>query len=331
MRFSSLVSALVATTALAACIPQHRVRPESSAARQSRNEFRHSKYPYLIKYKSGVTPGLAAVVGDAWIVENLYKRGNRWVPKAGKERWNTSRFDADGDGRVDAVLRTPVEDLAFEHLRTDAQISLSTFPVDSRTYYKALRVIARRTLHGFAITGGEDSPLARANERTATKVVFADNCKVSGVDSFFVDFEIHNLDQVQVEQDVVWKKVRAVFIRAPFDTSLSSSMQHYRKRDRRPGRQGAKEERAHVMMFASYENFPEDFDDQLPEFEGMLDRLVLGRAKKQIPNAQPTTCRRDANAPSSGTRPAPVAPPSSAPPTSGAPAPTADPDGAELL
>ncbi len=93
-----------------------------------------------------------------------------------------------------------------------------------------------------------------------------------------MDFEVANVDEVEVSSDARWTRGRIVLIRAPFKGVVTS---------------GRNKLKYSVVLLAGISSDPEDFAELVPDFEGLLDRLLVAPSKKKLAHVAPaaSSCR----------------------------------------
>ncbi len=267
LKTRALALALVSLSALAVsgCVRRARIGGDvaAPAAPEGKPYFAHPKHAYRIESIS-TERGIPGVLGAEWAVTNLFHDGEGWVLRPSEQQ--VLALDLDGDGQADTRAQGQVHDLAFENRKTDAEFWLSSKPLHPSQSDKELRVLAHRAVLGLEEVG-------------TTKLRQLGGCEVGGTAAFFADFDVLSLQKAAVgsEEGAVLKRGRLVLIRPAFGYETLP---------------GSRTDSLPVLMVAGYMNFAEDFAEQLPAFEGLLDRLMLGDGKGTTPwQTRPTTCR----------------------------------------
>lgn len=283
------------------CVPKNSFGP---------NAFTHQSRPYSVRYR-GVT--VSDFVSTDWLLDNYqWKNGKPNAEKHGSDYVIRRGYDTDDDGEVDVRNEEQFFDLRFTHKKKDAEIWLQSVPISSRDADKELAVLADRYVDAASGAGevlvryGEDGPVGSVSKRFATKVLNRAACMVSGRPAFQLDFEIANVDQLQLSPNARWSRGRIVLIDVPFDYKVE-------------GTHGKTPYTA--AMLAGLSTAPEDFGTLAPDFEAFLDRVVIAEKQDALASQAPmaSTCRTQESAiPAAATNaPAPV--PAAATPTAGPP------------
>ena len=200
--------------------------------------------------------------------------------------------------------------MRLEHRNKDATIWLRNVVISNHDRAKDLSVFADNYVEaasgtiGIAVSFGAGS--AAAGKRFASRVVSRGACSVSGIPAYRVDFEVANVDQLQLTPDARWIRQRVVLVRAPFEHAI----QHRQLKDRLP-----------VVLVAGLSSAPEDFERLARHLDLLLDRVVIGGSKESLADSQTVahTCRVDEPAPAApATSPDAEAPSSEAAPGSSA-------------
>jgi hypothetical protein len=125
---------------------------------------------------------------------------------------------------------------------------------------------------------------AGVSKRFASHVLRREACSVSGIPAYRVDFEVANVDQLQLTPEARWVRQRVVLVRAPFEHTIK----HRQLKDQLP-----------VVLVAGLTSAPEDFERLVKHLDLLLDRVVIGSSKDALASSQPVanTCRVEAAAP----------------------------------
>lgn len=201
-----------------------------SACATQRNTFKGSwfesaRYPYVVHYAGD---GPNEIVNRIWRVANYYKSGSSLKPKEGPEYEVDRRFDIDDDGSFDTTRTEPFYDLLLEHTRKDAAMWLRTVPLSRKDRDKALEVIASRYIEAasgagaIAVRFGHEGDVGFVERRFATRVLQSKACEVSGREAYAVDFEVANVDQLQLADTSRWRRGRLVIVRPRFMYDLKA-------------------------------------------------------------------------------------------------------------
>ncbi len=271
----------------------------------------HHEYPYSVAY---VGSGPSQFLSADWALDNYqWKKNAPSKLKQGGEYELRRHYDTDDDGNVDEHETAPVFDLLFRHVHKDAEIWLRTVPISKSDTNKELAVLAQRYVDAVS---GEGTVLVRSDEahsrRYATKILSQGACAVGGHPAFRIDFEVANVDQLQLTPNARWSRGRIVLIQTAFRHSVG------RRKDRVP-----------VVMHAGLSSEPADFERMAGDFEHLLDHVAFAERKQDLERATSaaTTCRalpQTAALPSASAAQPAGAAPSQAPPAAAAPAPSAE-------
>jgi hypothetical protein len=273
------------------------------------DRYVHPEYPYEVRY---LYDGPQNILGAEWRLDNyVWKDG---VPTKQKEgNLVTRRYDINDDGDEDASDRDYEYDLLLEHRNKDATIWFRNVVISNHDRDKELSVFADNYVEaasgtrGIAVSFG--SGALGAGKHFASRVVSRAACSVSGIPAYRVDFEVANVDQLQLTPDARWIRQRVVLVRAPFEHSI----EHLQMKDQLP-----------VLLVAGLSSAPEDFDRLAKHLDLLLDRVVIGDSKQAAQHAAavPQTCRVAPAAPAAPSTSASTAAPApsdapAVPPTDG--------------
>jgi hypothetical protein len=242
------------------------------------NRFQSTAYPYSINYAKRSGPN--ALAGDGWRVDNYMKStapGGGWVLKKGAEYWVDRGYDDNGDGEVDRHEREPFYDLRLEHRERDASIWVRMVPISRSDQRKDLRVFAERYVESAAGSGmvavhfGSEATIS-VSKRYASRVLSLNECRVGDRPAQLLDFEVANVDQLQLSESSRWSRGRLAIVRTGYLTAKRSA---YQTTDNG---------RYPVLMLVGLSAAPGDFDELSKDFDDVLARIALG-----TPDARPET------------------------------------------
>jgi hypothetical protein len=266
------------------------------------NRFQHEEFPYAVFYVPDGEP--TAPLGGQWRVDNftLPANSHRYVAKRGPEYEIERRYDVDGDGKPEGLEREPFYDLLLLHTQKDASMWVRSVPVSSAEKDKELAVFAERYVESVAGTGvvavrfGSEGAVGSVGRRFASRVLHSESCTLSKREAYRVDFEVANVDQLQLSDQARWQRAAVVFVR----TGYSHRVQNVR----------GVSTRFPVVMALGLSAKPQDFAALEPDFEKLLKQTVLGDEGKGLSMNGETTCNLSSPAEGSG---AEAAPPEEAP------------------
>ena len=98
------------------------------------------------------------------------------------------------------------------------------------------------------------------NKRITTKIVDSDDTEVDGLPAYRVVFDVVNLDQRELDRDAPRERVIGVFVGPTIKKTLEWESTIFE---------------APACMFFGYANRADEFEDLLPEFEGLLKRVRI--------------------------------------------------------
>ena len=227
----------------------------------------HRHYSYEIPYLGSAA---SEILGPDWMIDNYRLEPgvrhveNRWVHKRDPEFVTTRAFDVDGDGRFDIKrYKEPIYDLRLTHRITDGVIFLGTTPVSAEEDKKLLSVLAQRMVDSASSTGVfltvEPSGEVRVAERRfGTTLRESRDCLVGGRPAHLVSFEMTDVNRAQAGDGLATRKVELVVVDAGFreEVKLNDTAASFR-----------------VLLVAGISNRPDLFEQTLPDFGGLLDRI----------------------------------------------------------
>lgn len=227
--------------------------------------FYHDTFPYrVMNAEAG-----ALRPTEAWRIRNyqLGKHGEPLKPKRGGEV--EFRFDTDNDGTFESKRRLPRYDVLLTHRNDDGQIWVRTVPLSAENSETDLAILARRFVEAVAGEGSltvtlQDGASATAGARLATRVLDAHKGRLDDIEAYEVIFEIANVDQLKLDPNSRWQRVRLIFSR-PDSFQYSVGRATYS-----------------VMILLGYENFPEAFAEGNKDFERLLGRVDLMSVQEQV-------------------------------------------------
>ncbi len=261
----------------AACIPAN--------GRLETNRFQHSRYPYAVFYANGgaaMTP-----LGAHWRVDNFSlepsRAGNKYGPKQGSPYWVMRSYDLNDDGEFDTKQREEFYDLLLEHNEKDAELWVRTVPMSSHDKDKDLSVLAERYVEAVAGAGsvvvqfGNEGQVGSIERRFASRVLGTRACTHSGRVAHRVDFEVANVDQLQLSDSARWVRGSLVLVRTGYGERLTPSQ----------NKQGVT---FPVLMLIGVSARPSDYEMVASDFDLLLQKTVLGDVGKGLAMHGETTC-----------------------------------------
>lgn len=267
------------------------------------NRFQHEEFPYAVFYAPEGSP--VRPLGGEWQVDNFWVQPgpNGYLPKDGAEYISERRYDTDGNGEPETIAREPFYDLLLDHTQKDASLFVRTVPMAAKDKDKDLAVFAERYVEAVAGAGsiavrfGAEGPVGSIERRYASRVLHSQTCTVSKREAYRVDFEVANVDQLQLSDRTRWKRGSVVLVRTGYGHRV------------RPAA-GAGHADYPVLMLIGLAASPQDFASLEGDFERLLKQTVLGEVGKGLSMNGETTCalsKTDAND-TSGGEAAPEAP-----------------------
>ena len=223
--------------------------------------FEHTQYKYQVRNAG------SELMGKAWLLDNFYvTRSGKTKPKEAGEYVVHYALDRNGDGEIDIQSNEPRYDLRFMHKQRSGLIWLRTIPLEKDHSAKALRVLMHQYVDNIAGAGYELASLGSAlgvfEQRFAAEIVEQGEAKVADRDAYFATINVANIDQVHMTPSKRITTVRLVFVRPPFEYSPK-------------GYESSDDTKYPVLMLAGFASLPEDFASDLPDFSGMLGRIVI--------------------------------------------------------
>ena len=239
--------------------------------------FRSNEYPYRVR---SVKSDSMDLVGRDWIVANFsYKDGIPTANKLGPDYEIVRHYDNNDDGKDDETATEPFYELLLAHKRQDAEIWLRIVPLAWSDAEKDPATIAARYLEAVSGSGavavqfGAEGPTGTVSKRFASRRLGSGACSVSAHAAYWVDFEIANVDQLQLSKASRWIRMRLVVLSPRFVHETPG-----------PG-----DARIPTVMLVGYAAPVNDF----VEFEAVFDAFV-GRieiSKTHAPNRPATAAR----------------------------------------
>jgi hypothetical protein len=249
------------------------------------DRFAHNEYPYEVRY---VEEGPKNLLGADWRLDNyVWTRGAPSGEKRGSEYFVTREYDLDDDGNADVRLDEPYYDLLLEHRRKDAVIWLRSVPISNDDANKDLAVFADNYVdtasgsNSVLVRFGLDGPVGPRGKRFASRVLSRAGCSIASAPAYRVDFEVANVDRLELTPSARWSRNRVVLLRTPF--------RHV------PSPDDHKDISVPVVMLAGLRAAPEDFEALSADFDRLLDRIVIADSDYALSEAQPVaqSCRVD--------------------------------------
>ncbi len=274
MRCITLTSIMAAGLA-AACVP-------SASGAFGAGRFQSSQYPYDIVYQGS---GPDEIVSKDWRIDNFRSTGAALVAKTTDPYWVERAYDVNDDGVPEYKEREPFYEILLEHRELDAALWVRTVPMSNHDRQKALRVFAERYVESAAGSGhiavhfGAEVTVS-IEKRFASRVVGEVDCEVAGRPTRVVDFEVANVDQLQLSDSARWSRGRVAFIRTNYEHPVGLG-----------GTEGGKYP---VLMIVGLSANPTEFDKLAPDFDSLLGRIAMGSERDDDDriNAKPGhTCK----------------------------------------
>jgi|GEM_PF-6158217 len=264
----------------------------SSAGRLEVNRFQHAEYPYAVFYVPNGGDPVKPLGGD-WRVDNYawQSRSHSYAPKKGPNYEATRRYDADENGDPEVARQEPFYDLLLEHTQKDASMWVRTVPISTTDKDKELAVFAERYVDNVAGSGtvvvrfGAEGALGSVSRHFASRVLHTEPCTVSKREAYRVDFEVANVDQLQLSDQARWERGAVVFVRTGYEHAISSA--------------SMKKAFFPVIMAIGISTKPQDFAALEADFETLLKQTVLGDVGQGLSMNGETTCALSAEQPAS--------------------------------
>ncbi len=260
--------------AAGACVPKN--------GRLEINRFQHEEYPYAVFYLPDGDP--VKPLGGDWRVSNFsVEPGNRYAAKKGPEYITERRYDTTGDGQPDKTQYESFYDLLLDHAQQDASMWVRTVPIPPEDKDKALSVLADRYLEAVGSAGkvlvpfGVEAPTSTVDKRFATRVFHSETCTVSKREAYRVDFEVADVDPLQVSSaQARWQRGAVVLVRTGYGHRVTSASGYVDYP---------------ALMALGLSARPQDFAALAPDFERLLKQTVLGDVGQGLSMNGETTCQ----------------------------------------
>jgi hypothetical protein len=255
--------------------------------------FESGKYPYAVYFEDGKPEHFAS---DDWRLDNYFekeeidnvgKKTRVLEPKHGAEYDVKRSYDLNDDGQADEAEKEAFYDVLLEHRAVDANLWLRTVPLSGHDRDKGLRVLADRYVEAvsgagaIAVRFGAESVVA-VEKRFASRVLTTSPCTVSGKEALLVDFEVANVDQLQLSDSARWLRGRLVLVRTGYEKAIKTGSNYAST---------VKEVPFPVLMLVGLSSSPGDFAGLEDDFDGFLGRVALGAPGQPLPSAGGHTCR----------------------------------------
>lgn len=287
--------------------------------------FQSSNYPYAILYQGN---GAEELAGPDWRIDNFRQVRSKLVEKGGDKYLVSRAYDLNDDGKVDVNKEEHFYDVLLEHRTKDASLWVRAVPLSVSDDRKELNVFAERYVDSASGTGqiavhfGSEVTVS-VGKRFASRTVGVSNCRVAGKPALVVDFEVANVDQLELSESARWSRGRVAFIKPGY---------YY------PVAVGTRVTKYPVLLLVGLSSTPSEFGALAPHFDALLGRIALGvkgdvssaptvKAKTghtcQVPDVQPpsTSGGESPSIPAEkSTSPELPPPPSDAPPPASTPA-----------
>jgi hypothetical protein len=238
--------------------------------------YQQPEYKYEISY---VDPNTQSVMTADWRLDNYYSDFQKnLVLKTDDIYEGEFEFDLDGDGKFDKTETLPVYDLRYVHLRTAGLIWLRSLPVSQYDGNKELSVFLQDYLDavagsGFAVVRIGRGVAVGAEKRYAPRLISSTRATVAGKEALVAIIEIANVDELMVSPNARRQQVKLVLVRSGFVHPLEHIVG--------TAGQGAISKTTvnfPVIMIAGYANQPEFFNQNLAEFDDLVNRIDIADA-----------------------------------------------------
>jgi len=310
--FSRVFAAVLALSA-AACVKAN--------GRLELDRYQHNTHPYAVFYTSGGTP--KHPLGADWRTDNFSVP----EPKPGRTRRRASTkpklkhgsdydvirsYDIEDSGTATTKRKESVYDLSLEHEQKDASMWVQTFAISPHNQKKDLEVFAHRFVEAstgaglVAVRFGAGGPVGAVEQRYATRVLHEASCKVSGRDAYRLDFEMANVDQLQLQGDSRSTRGSLVFVRTGYGERISRAA---------PAPYS-------TMMVIGLVARPKDFEALNSDLDVLLSQTVLGHHGEALSGHGTHDCSGAVTAQAAG--PQPNVTPEASPPDAAPAAPSSD-------
>ncbi|MFT3922003.1 MAG: hypothetical protein QM778_05675 [Myxococcales bacterium] len=134
---------------------------------------------------------------------------------------------------------------------------------------------------------GAEGALGGIERRFASRVLQSSPCTVSKHEAYRVDFEVANVDQLQLSDQARWQRGAVVFVRTKYQHLAGTTMQNTKTF-------------YPVVMAIGMSARPQDFAGLEEDFERLLKQTVLGEVGRGLSMNGETTCALAAQPPVSG-------------------------------
>ena len=230
---------------------------------------------YRIRSRAGSAPGSSAILPPAWELDNYFTdpATHALRPKPGPEYHITYELDGDGDGVPEIKESAELYQLRFVHAQLQATLWLRAFPIARSLQHTDMDVLLKDYVDEISHVGYEAVRLdPRPNlekPRFATHITREVIGKLAGTDALDADVEVANLDQLAVNQNTSWHRMRLILARGPSAYQTKSGQTFP------------------TMIVLAYASWPEQFVNADADFEDILARFSIGQAAGFVPVVWP--------------------------------------------
>lgn len=240
--------------------------------------YRHHLYDY------GIEPSQGQLMAETWRLENFYTdKHGKLVPKDDKVKIG---FDLEGDDHPDEFESFQANDLVFEHQQTAGYVSIVAYPESGTDRNKRLEVMMARLLRAYAnlgvwnvlITGGSQAVAAQKENVTAS-IKQQGPATLARREAYVATFDRVNVDQAKVGADGRLETVQLVLVRTGIDYEIKTEERQQKQKSSAGAAASSVVEHVHkfpVMLLAMYSNQPNLFEENLPDFRDLLNRVRIG-------------------------------------------------------
>lgn len=257
-RFGTLL--IIAWIAAAGCGGSKGPRAKFTA-----DGYHYTRHEYLVRYSN---PAEKSFLGPYWRLDSHHFVDGKLVFKTGGAYRGTTYVDWDGDGKMES-RKTRFFGLKFRHRETAATIWVSTWDVPKRERRTLLDVYLGNYVE--SLSGTEYRPFASAvsmsavaEKKFATTVSDRQEIVVAGKKALAATITVANLDQLRMNPDHIYSKIRIVLLRTrgtvggAYDDGLVFGTY-----------------RGYVLMAIGYASAPEFFERGLPDFDTFLSQIEI--------------------------------------------------------
>lgn len=168
-----------------------------------------------LDYEVATAGAPGVFVSEDWRLEN-YVEGE--TPRTGAGYETEIWVDNDDDGQSDTHFTMPVNDLRLVHRQTGAVVWLRTIVLSQHDRDRALDGLVRDYIDaasglGVSALQSVQGSAVGVTRRFATESVDNFALQVDGREAFGATFDLANVDQIQLEHDRRFQRIRIVLVR----------------------------------------------------------------------------------------------------------------------